>query len=79
MKFDIRIPTKEGIIFAAYIKQFDPIELANASAEVPPKKVNVNKAHKLLGHSDKNKTKATAKHLGWTITRGKLDTCKSCA
>eukprot|EP00957_Ditylum_brightwellii_P152782 11630004-Ditylum_brightwellii.AAC.2 len=71
MKFDIRILTKEGIIFAAYIEQFDPTELASANTEVPPKKVNVNKGNKLLGPSDKDKTRAAAKHQDWTITRGK--------
>eukprot|EP00957_Ditylum_brightwellii_P170740 12995910-Ditylum_brightwellii.AAC.1 len=52
--------------------------MANAGLEVP-KKVNVDKAHALLGHSDKERTRTTAKHLGWIITRGKMKPCESCA
>eukprot|EP00957_Ditylum_brightwellii_P064709 4911182-Ditylum_brightwellii.AAC.1 len=75
--FDIIIPTKEGLFFAAYIEQYNPTEMANAGLEVP-KKVNVNKAHALLGHSNEERTRMTAKHLGWIITRGKMKPCESC-
>eukprot|EP00957_Ditylum_brightwellii_P110127 8399272-Ditylum_brightwellii.AAC.1 len=77
MVFDIIIPTKEGLIFAAYIEGYNPTEMANAGLEVP-KKVNVDKARALLGHSDKERTRATAKHLGWIITQGKMKPCESC-
>eukprot|EP00957_Ditylum_brightwellii_P199183 15183399-Ditylum_brightwellii.AAC.1 len=71
---------KEGMIFAAYIKQDNRAETANAGAEGGRGlRLNVNKAHDLLGHSDEDKTRAPAKHLGWTITCGKMKPSKSCA
>jgi hypothetical protein len=40
---------------------------------------NIKKAHELLGHNNENDTMQMASHLGWTITRGPLGVCKSCA
>eukprot|EP00957_Ditylum_brightwellii_P211343 15366072-Ditylum_brightwellii.AAC.3 len=40
--------------------------------------MNVNKAHALLDHPDEDKKRATAKHLGWDIVHGQMNTCKSC-
>ncbi len=40
---------------------------------------NVKKAPELLGHNNENDTRKTASHLGWTITRGPLGVCESCA
>ena len=40
---------------------------------------NINKAHALLRHDNENDTKQIASHLGWTITRGSLGACESCA
>jgi hypothetical protein len=40
---------------------------------------NIKKAHELLGHNNENDTRQMASHLGWTITRGPLRVCESCA
>jgi hypothetical protein len=40
---------------------------------------NINKAHELLGHNNENDTRQMVSHLGWTITRGSLGICESCA
>ncbi len=40
---------------------------------------NIKKAHELLGHNNENDTRQMASHLGWTITRGPLGLCESCA
>ncbi len=40
---------------------------------------NIKKAHELLGHTIENDTRQMASHLGWTITRGPLGVCESCA
>jgi len=40
---------------------------------------NIKKAHELLGHNNENDTRQMASHLGWTITRGPLGGCESCA
>eukprot|EP00957_Ditylum_brightwellii_P150138 11433174-Ditylum_brightwellii.AAC.1 len=57
---DIKIPTKEGFIFAAYIDRNGRAEVFNAGTETlaKPTKVNINKAHDLLGHSDEGHTRA---------------------
>eukprot|EP00957_Ditylum_brightwellii_P069079 5243943-Ditylum_brightwellii.AAC.1 len=52
MRFDICIKTKEGIIFAAYMKRVPIIEVANAGANAAVMCMNVNCMHKLLGHTD---------------------------
>eukprot|EP00957_Ditylum_brightwellii_P022734 1714757-Ditylum_brightwellii.AAC.2 len=78
--FDTVIPTKEGLIFAVYIKRKVNTEMANAGTDpVPQVKMNINKAHDLLGHADEDKTHAMAKHLQWTILRGGMKTCEACA
>ncbi len=40
---------------------------------------NIKKAHELLGHNNENDTRQMASHLGWTITRGPLGVCETCA
>ena len=40
--------------------------------------MNVDKAHDLLGHSNKDDTRATAKHLGWELSKSAKPR-KSCA
>eukprot|EP00957_Ditylum_brightwellii_P074653 5673982-Ditylum_brightwellii.AAC.1 len=64
--FGIIILTKEGLIFVVYIKRKVDREVANTKTDahqVPTFNANVNKAHELLGHADKEKTCVTAKHL----------------
>jgi hypothetical protein len=40
---------------------------------------NIIKSHELLGYNNENDTRQMASHLGWTITRGPLGVCESCA
>ncbi len=40
---------------------------------------SINKAHTLLGHNNEYDTRQIVSHLGWTITRGSLGVCESCA
>eukprot|EP00957_Ditylum_brightwellii_P144991 11043033-Ditylum_brightwellii.AAC.1 len=54
-------------------------EVANASADAAVMRINMNRAHELLGHTDKDQTQRTAKHLGWEVTRGGFKPCESCA
>eukprot|EP00957_Ditylum_brightwellii_P187359 14269855-Ditylum_brightwellii.AAC.1 len=79
MRFDIRIETKEGIIFAAYMKRVPTGEVANAGADAAVMRVNVNRAHELLGHTNKDRTWRTAKYFGWEVTRRGFKLCESCA
>ena len=41
-------------------------------------KLSVAKAHSILGHSNEESTRATAKYLNWQLTRGSKK-CESCA
>ena len=41
-------------------------------------KMSIDRAHAILGHSSKAKTRETAAALGIFITRGALKTCESC-
>ena len=50
--------------------------------KIPAKKVlktSVKRAHECLGHLNEEMTKATATHLGITLSRGALPPCESCA
>eukprot|EP00957_Ditylum_brightwellii_P117035 8927398-Ditylum_brightwellii.AAC.1 len=71
VQFNICIETKEGIIFAAYMKMITMTEVENAGADTAVMRMNVNCAHKLLGHLDKDWTRCNAKHLGWEIIEHK--------
>jgi hypothetical protein len=43
-----------------------------------PTTMNIEKAHRLLGHQSEDATRKTAKHLGWNITSGTVQTCLPC-
>ncbi len=52
----------------------------NMSMQLNPAiKMSINRAHAILGHSSKGKTRQIAAALGILITRGALKTCESCA
>ena len=74
--FDIVIKTAYGAIYAGRFIRKTEISAASVTKGVA---MNVNKAHSLLGHGDEESTRATARHLGWTITRGALKPCVYCA
>jgi hypothetical protein len=75
--FDLKIKTKEGCIFVMYLHR-DEAEV-NAVQAAAHLKINIEKAHQLLGHMNEATTRATAKVLGWDIVRGALKPCESCA
>ena len=76
IEFDIVILTARGAIFACrFIRDAD----INAASTEAGTRMNVQKAHGLLGHGDEESTRRTAKHLNWVITRGKLPPCVHCA
>jgi len=78
LTFDIRIETTEGLIFAMYAKRSHGSEIGGVGTDGPAR-MSIQKAHDLLGHTNEDMTRATAKALGWEITRGSLGTCESCA
>ena len=74
--FDIVILTVCGAIFACRFIQDADINAASTDVGV---RLNIEKAHRLLGHGDKELTQHTAKQLGWVITRGNMKPCLACA
>ena len=42
-------------------------------------KISLAQAHPRLGHCDIERTRRTAKGLGWKLTDGIIDECPSCA
>jgi hypothetical protein len=92
--FDIRVKTPKGVLWCAYIKRPESNReitagMSNNKSINQPKgsvqeltpeiKMNIERAHAILGHSSEETTWRTAAALGMGITRGTLKTCKSCA
>ncbi len=65
INFDILILTVRGAIFACRFIRDADINAASTDAGV---KLNNDKAHRLLGHGDKESTQQTRKQLNWVIT-----------
>ncbi len=94
IKFDFRVETPKGVLWCAYIKQPESngeiaagmsnnksINQTKESVQklTPAIKMNIERAHAILGHSSKETMQRMAAALGMGITRGTLKTCKSCA
>ena len=73
LKFGENLESKFGFLMGLKLL---PVE--TQEGQVREKKSNVNLMHKMLGHSSGDKTKATAKMLGLSIS-GKLEQCDDCA
>ena len=74
--FDHVDRTKSGAIYVTrFVRE---VEVSCASTESGTK-MNITKAHALLGHINEEDTRQIAKELKWTITRGKLRACEHCA
>ena len=73
--FNIVIPTPKGALYCMYYKR--ATEMAMAATERGTK-MNIAKAHSLLGHCNEDMTQSAAKSMGWVLT-GSLRPCKSCA
>ena len=58
-------------------KEFTTKEFSAACADCRIK-FNINKTRELLGHMNKNATRAAAKELGWEITRESMKPCEAC-
>jgi hypothetical protein len=77
VKFDLVIPTHKGVIFAMYINhEGESQEEVAGIGTTTKKRLNIKKAHELLGHMIEDMTRKAAKHLGWEITKGTLQTCE---
>ena len=71
MKFDIKISTPNGMLFAMYVKytQEEVANVATARDKVTKQvKMSVQQAHEKLGHINERAMKEIAKNLGCTLT-----------
>jgi hypothetical protein len=74
--FNIVVPTEKGAIYTC--KYFRTMEIATASTE-NMMKLNINMAHCLVGHWNKDSMRITAWELGWVLMCGTLMPCEHCA
>jgi hypothetical protein len=89
IKFDIKIPTPKGVLYAMYHQRDTEMAAPTVTApnqDVPmvmaiaatPKRMSVKKAHDMLGHINGKAVRMTALTLGWELTKGTLGVCEPC-
>ena len=73
MRFDRRIGTPKGHVFAITMLPYtaEECEMANAT-------IQYEDAHKLLGHPGRNKLVGTSERLKWTLTKQVTTDCSDC-
>ena len=76
--FNIVINAPKGALYVGKFSRKGGDEVVGGATSKAPT-YNIKKAHELLGHNNENDTRQMASHLGWTITRGPLGVCESCA
>ena len=74
--FDMKIHTRKGVLYAIYLKRLGT-DTGAVQQQVITK--TIKKAHETLGHMDEEKTRAVARSLKWTITKGTMNSCENCA
>ena len=83
IRFDIKIETPEGCVFAMYITREREGEMGNVAAENNNKNkkttMTFRQAHDRLGHMSDATTRETAKRLGLHITKMQTLPCAACA
>jgi hypothetical protein len=72
------INTPKGALYVGKFSRKGGDEVMGGATNNAPT-YNIKKAHELLGHNNENDTRQMASHLCWTITRGPLGVCESCA
>jgi hypothetical protein len=76
VKFDMKVPTNKGLLFAMYFRREAEIV---AAATDKPQQMSIKEAHNKLAHSSEDSTRKTAAELGIEITRGLMEPCDACA
>ncbi len=76
--FNIVVNTPKGALYVGKFSRKGGDEVMGG-ATMKASTYSIKKAHELLGHNNENDTRQMASHLGWTITRGSLGICESCA
>ena len=85
VEFDIVINTTKGLLFFTYFRRKEMlIEKNLLTAEgsegrkvgTEKKKISATLAHEILGHMGEARTRATAEHMGFELSRGSMQTCE---
>jgi hypothetical protein len=91
IKFEIRVEMPKGVLWCAYIKRNEPkSEIAAESGDLKSNnqpaeskkglksaiKMNIERAHAILGHSNEHTTQKMAAALNMQISMGSLKTCE---
>ena len=89
IRFDIKIPTKAGCIFAVWIERgtkhqlaVGELELANVASRRSdglPRPISYDLMHQKLGHMGKAPTLQIAKYLNYAIQDAPQKPCEHCA
>ena len=74
--FDIKIRTKNGVIFYAYLQREHEISTVLASTSTT---MNIEKAHIITRHHDEEQTHKIALELGCPLKNGPMMLCKACS
>jgi len=78
LKFDKKICTTKGTLFAMKIEQNEEISAITQVRSENKKELSVVEAHNRLGHLSVKLTEEVARNLGWRLS-GDLDRCEDCA
>lgn len=78
LRFDIKVETRRGVVFCAYLKRRENDEEVSGIALIKST-MTVERAHGLSGHSHELATRKAAKHLEWVLTPGPMKPCEGCA
>ena len=75
--FDVKIATKNGVIFCAYLQREHKIAatLANTGTTV----MIIKKAHIMIKHHDKEQTHRIVLESGWPLKKRAMMPCKTCS
>ncbi len=77
----MNINTNTSFLLIAYLCQMNASLEIGAALQIKSNKssMNINLAHRLLGHNSKVQTQHIAKALGISIAQGSMDVCEACA
>jgi hypothetical protein len=73
--FNIVIPTPKGALYCMYYKRVGEMVMSVTDSS---SKMNIMKAHNLLGHCGEDMTRTAVKAMGWVLSRP-WTPCESCA
>ena len=74
--FDIKIMTKNGVIFCSYLQKEHEIAAILASTGTT---ISIEKAHIMSRYHDEDQTHKIALELGWPLKKGPMMPCKACS